>query len=627
MRPVTSWICACRQPTVRAVRRDARLRGREDTFRRRVLIGACLGGAALLLALLACEAFGSAPPPEAQVRPLSFWRQVRRHTSETFGFVFFFAPLVAVWGFSVHIRCSERLIRRPLKTVAVLVVLWLVVVLVKYRCVTQNQQLIALLWYLYYVPMTLIPLLCLVCAFRAAGIDHLRPVCVFEKALVAASVAAVALVLTNSLHHLVFSFNFADPLWQDHYTYRWGYWVLVSLYVGEYLGYFIVLFSSATRRRRAALALITFSAFLVGVYFLLYILRSVYTIRTNFSLAYCATVILLLEISLDLGVLPSSLWYRDAFAGLPLDLKVLTPQNEVAFETDVAGPLPENVAEMMEYMRRQAAGGMAQYRTSLVPHTLFKSYRVSGGTALITEDVTSIDERRDALLERQERLRRSNAALVHEGRVRHELWQLESERRLLQEVKDAISDKIGRMNALLADLPQGDGPEERARRREMLIEVKFLVAYCKRKGALVISRKGDPDFDRDRLQLVFNETASDLRSVGVNCAVVVDVDRQLPVETVHLLYDCLYDTAVAAFFARDPILMIFVRERGERVEMRVALDSAEVDTDRIEQISSRLRQSLREHDATLLLESSPTSLNAVMSLPVAAEGPKGGGAL
>ena len=61
--------------------------------------------------------------------------------------------------------------------------------------------------------------------------------------------------------------------------------------------------------------------------------------------------------------------------------------------------------------------------------------------------------------------------------------------------------------------------------------------------------------------------------------------------------------------------------------MRVALDSAEVDTDRIEQISSRLRQSLREHDATLLLESSPTSLNAVMSLPVAAEGPKGGGAL
>ena len=202
MRPVASWICACRQPTVRAVRRDARLRGREDTFRRRVLIGACLGGAALLLALLACEAFGSAPPPEAQVRPLSFWRQVRRHTSETFGFVFFFAPLVAVWGFSVHIRCSERLIRRPLKTVAVLVVLWLVVVLVKYRCVTQSQQLVALLWYLYYVPMTLIPLLCLVCAFRAAGIDHLRPVCVFEKALVAASVKADLLVLLSDIDGL-----------------------------------------------------------------------------------------------------------------------------------------------------------------------------------------------------------------------------------------------------------------------------------------------------------------------------------------------------------------------------------------------------------------------------------------
>ena len=75
------------------------------------------------------------------------------------------------------------------------------------------------------------------------------------------------------------------------------------------------------------------------------------------------------------------------------------------------------------------------------------------------------------------------------------------------------------------------------------MEVKLLVAYCKRKGGLILAEKSDPDFNRERLELVFNETAADLRSLDIECAALVETSEVLPAATVSVLYDCLYDFA------------------------------------------------------------------------------------
>ena len=103
----------------------------------------------------------------------------------------------------------------------------------------------------------------------------------------------------------------------------------------------------------------------------------------------------------------------------------------------------------------------------------------------------------------------------------------------------------------------------------------------------MLAGKSDPAFNRERLQLVFNETAADLRTLGIDCAALVDVRRVLPASTVSMLYDCLYDFAAAAFAASNPILMLFVsdkveggegagtRRRRHVVEMRVALEAEE----------------------------------------------------
>ena len=79
-------------------------------------------------------------------------------------------PLSAAWGFSMYIRCSDAKIRRWLVGVAALVAFWMLVVLLKYPI--RGDLATALLWYCYYIPMTAIPTLCVLCAMRAASLDE-----------------------------------------------------------------------------------------------------------------------------------------------------------------------------------------------------------------------------------------------------------------------------------------------------------------------------------------------------------------------------------------------------------------------------------------------------------------------
>ncbi len=603
----------------------------DDTLRHQILAGSCAGGAALCLALLALELFGSTLPPEqgaSIMLPGSLFAPPGAYEvvpSSTSGLMILAAPATALWAFSIHVRCSDAQIRHHLKGVAALIGLWMLDVLVKYRYPIHSPVIVAFLWYLFYVPMTLIPMLCLLCALRAAALDGRPWARILHHALGATSLAIIALVLTNTYHLQVFAFDITQPDWQDTYVYRWGYWLAVAIYLAEYLAFFGFLLASARRQLRSVIGLLVMAAVPFAAYALLYALRHQLAARTNFSLNYCLVVMALLELALDFGLLPSYAWYGEAFARLPLDLKILEQDGAVAFETDVAEPAPQAALDLM---RRMPAPGHAQvirFRTSALPHTLFKAMGVRGGVALLAEDVALLDEQHRVLASRNERLQRSNRVLKHESSVRHELWRLESEGRLCRSIEASIADKVGRMQALLDALPQGTSAQDRACRRDMLMEVKLLVAYCKRKGALTLSEKSDPAFGRDRLQLVFNETASDLRSIGVDCAAMVDVRCALAASTVSVLYDCLYDVASVALFATDPILMLYVSGDEEGIEMRVALEAAKPLPQRVETAITGMRESLAAQGGTLSLVAAPTSFHVAMRMRAKDAGqPEGG---
>lgn len=557
------------------------------------------GAAALVFAaaLVAIEAAGVFSPPAPTAMTTG--------SDATVGYMVLFGPVTAVWGLSVHLRCPDTAIRRYLLAIAALVGFWMLIVLIKYSI--RNDLAISILWYCFYIPMCAIPTLCLACALRAAAVDGTQAGRLTREIAAVTSAAFVVLVLTNNCHHLVFEFSFDDPSWQADYHYAFGYYALASWCAVLLALFFATLFLAARRRLRSALVPVGIIVGTGTVYSVLYALRHIVTLASNISLMYSLLTIAALELALDLGLLPSYAWYVDAFRDLPFDLKLLNTKDGIEFATAAAGPLQPAAVKLLEDPTKTEDDTWA-FRTSAIPATLFKTYPVRGGRALLAEDVTAIDERRAALEAKRERLRRSNALLSQRAKVQRELWRLQSEQELFGEIETSLQTKTQRIKQLLDSLPPADDAAAAARRRETLIEVKLLVAYCKRKGALVLAEKKDPDFNRERLQLVFNETASDLRSIGVDCAALVQTSTVLPAQVVSTLYDCLYDFATAAHAARDAALMLFVQEEPGAVVLRAAISASDVQGPYMARMLIELQQHLALRGIAYDIDTDPESI-------------------
>ena len=414
-------------------------------------------------------------------------------------------PRAAVAACALAGLCAPLL----MAAVAGLLALWMALVIVKWK--VADIGLGTLLWYAYYIPMALLPVSCAAIGARTAGLASRPPVRRALRAALAVSCALALLALTNNRHQAFFLFDEPTPGMIGDYTYGWAHAVFLVWSVLCYAAFFASLAYAARRRLRLMLAPVVGVA-LVGIaYCVAYVLRFEAILGLNFSLTYALVLVCALELSLDLGLIPS---------------------------------------------------------------TVFLS-RVRGSLAARSSELA----RRNAMLENERQISQATSSLM-------------AEERLVDEVEAALSVSLARIADILSSLPvKKDAPP--AVRRKELERVRTLIAYCKRKGSLVLAEQADPELDCDRIRLIASELAGDLRAVGIDCAAVVDLAHPLPAQEMSVIYDCIYDFAFVAFESEDPVLMYHLGERDDGTcELRALLQTADEEdlaaTDRARELKSLL---------------------------------------
>lgn len=304
-----------------------------DVDRKHVLIACAIAGAVLGLVLAVLQAAGAFPTSDLHGMPTG--------ASRTTGFMLAMAPLLAAWGFTIHLRCSDAQIARYLKANAALCIAWLLIVTLKYP--TGNDHLVSIMWYLYYVPMLLTSTFSLFSAMRASALDRMPVTSYAKRAVLAIDAALIMLVLTNNLHHMVFRFSFDDPLWSGSYTYGPGYWVVLGWIITQIVLFFACSFAAARRQLRSAFVPLALIVGVLGTYTVLYILR--FLIGSNLALVYSILLTSCLEIALDLGILPSYYWRESMFSALPFNLRILGI--DCAALVDVKRVLPASTVSVL----------------------------------------------------------------------------------------------------------------------------------------------------------------------------------------------------------------------------------------------------------------------------------------
>lgn len=509
---------------------------KQSSPKRRVLIvTACIAVAAFTF-LICAEIFLPSKPPSFS--GLGFG------PSSTTGFMVLLGPALAAWAFSIYVRCPDATIRNQLVTIAALLAFWLLDVIVKYPMKSDLGT--SICWYLYYVPMLFAPALAFTCALRAADFDTTKAGKTARSIAFVGSALLALFALTNNLHHAVFSFSFDDPGWSGNYHYEWGYWLVAVWFVLLYGAFFALLFPAARKQLRPSFAPLAIIAGLAIAYSLLYILRNAHFFSTNLALTYTILIVVAVEITLATGILPSYAWYRETFYKLPFDLKVLTRNGKPAYSTAQAKPLSPETAEKITELGT-LNGAAVDFRVPSNPHSLKRAYGISGGTALLSIDVSKNDARRTALKQRKEELVNASELLKRNTAIRQGLALREAERALFEQINNSLAEKTSEINRLIDELPEDDSPESAAIRRQNLTRVKFLVAYCKRKGSLIVAEREGVSFTQAQVELVFTEAAADFRSMGIESAALFRLNEPLSPAIMAHLYDCAYDFASLAF--------------------------------------------------------------------------------
>ncbi len=521
----------------------------------------------------------------------------------------------SIWGVLVYLRCLDYVLRRRLVAVATIWDLWMIEVILKYKSFTPFYA--TILWYLYYVPMTLVPLLYQLCGLRLAGLEQHRAGRRYRTALWIAAILLIGFVLTNDFHQQVFHFDRSSDTWSNDYTYGWGYFAVLIWTAFNFVAFFILVGRSASFRIQrfsgtAALVLLGGAFFAIS-----YALRVPWAWKLNFSLVYCVLCVVTLEICLDCGVIPSYHDIAGIFDTLPLDLKVLTRDLQEVYATPVSKPIPAGVREEL---RAQELGHSHAFAVVSNPDVMYRSFPLLGGSALLAQDVSEVNELNRELAHRRMELQRQNELLTADYDLKAHLADQEAEALLVKDVDQALARALGEMYGLLSSLPPLTDEASSHERYRMLQCAKMFVAYCKRKGSLTLAQHGESGFDRDRIQLIANEMASDLRTIDVDCASIIAIRRPMHASAVSALYDCVYDFAFFAYTTDHPALMYHLSDHDScSVELRATLFSNDEEDLSQTPAAHELESALQGRNVAYRLEGEPGQLRMIVLMPRAGE--------
>lgn len=222
-----------------------------------------LAGLLLLAAMLVTSAFGPAPvETTASAREIAVlssplgWlldRSIRMRIA---------AVAFSIWGVVAYLRCTDRRARWILAAIAALLVAWMIAMIIKWK--TVSGALAIILWYAYYIPMSLIPVACAFLGAHVAGLDRTRRQRRMLAAALAVSLAFIVLVLTNDYHRWFFTFDTPTAGMLGEYSYGPAYRVFLVWSAVCYAAFFCCMGYAARRRLRLLLAPLwafAFSAF------------------------------------------------------------------------------------------------------------------------------------------------------------------------------------------------------------------------------------------------------------------------------------------------------------------------------------------------------------------------------
>ena len=467
--------------------------------------------------------------------------------------------LFSAWCYSIRMRIVQTQVRRYLLAISVLMVLWILLRSIKFSI--DNMDAERWLWYFYYFPMLLIPMLSVFVSLSLGkGEDFQLPR--WTKLLYLPTMLLLLLVLTNDLHQQVFSFP-SGVLSDREYRYEGGYFFVMG-WEALCAGFAFLSMAKNCRIPRSrrirwlplvplALSLAYACAYVKKVYW-------VWVLAGDMTVSQCLIFASILECCIQCGLIQSNLGYDELFEATSLPVQI-TDQAFCSQYVSVAmrGALPPNELRQMR-----------QDTIHLGDDTLLKRHRLRSGWVFWKEDISVLNQIRKELELTRDELRDTGDVLAAENAQRARWLKLTEENRLYDMMEAQTARQIAMLRDLLAELQRTEDSDRAIR---LLGQIIIIGTYIKRRSNLIFVGVQRGAISVQELRLCLNESSENISVYGADCKTIVKGEGQLTVEQATQIYD-LFEAVVEMGLESLRALLTSI-EVGKQVEVTLCVSAAE----------------------------------------------------
>ena len=471
----------------------------------------------------------------------------RRNFAECF-VQWYCAVLLVLWSLSVHIRVTDRRLRRLLWAVAGFLVLFLLCQVVLYDLCFDDLTVRRWCWYGYYISFLSTAALLLLAA-EAVWRAPSRPLPRWTRIPVAGSALLILGVLTNDLHQLAFRFHSVPFLEADK-----SYGPLFYAYFAAFAALILLGFRTMLGKARALPIgprrwIPMLPVALLSVWLLLNSLgllhRAKGVLIWNIGECFCFGLVGYLEACIQIGLIPANTGYDRLFSA-PFTSAVIVDGAGKPVYRSAGAPYPFEASESLSVREQPIRGGKVVWAADLSP--LLRVNR--------------------ELEENNRRLQERNAYLRQDGQMKRELAELTTRNELYERVSRVVRPQLEELTEL-AGLPGEDFARS-------LPRICVLTCFIKRRSNMELVAR-DGLIHSDELMAALAESTEYLRLCGVDCALSGRGNGEFPSAVVTTAYS-QFQRIVTENLEALRACMVFLRaEQG--LELRLGLRADRFDWD------------------------------------------------
>ena len=453
--------------------------------------------------------------------------------------------IYCAWVIYLNKHIVHKRMRQCLTAIGCLMVFWFFLRTIKYH-VFQDPLSAHICWYLYYLPMLLIPTLGLNAALLLEEKENSK---IRKNHVLLLFFAAVLIicVFTNDLHQQVFRFYLKPPYSDNSYGYGFLFliiqiWIIFCLSAMDVI---LVRRSKTSGKKRFWLPVIPGIVLLgwnIGNILRLPFLSA---IAGDLTAICCLCIAAIFQDCILCGLIPTNSRYFELFQSTGnLDAEITDETFQRYYYT---GNFPELSKDMRECV---IAGSSMQENGTLIRHI-----PVKGGHLFWTEDISALLDQYQDIQEQQEELTERNQLLQMTYQKEAARRKLEEQNRLLNMIQDQTYRQYELLSMYMKKIEQTDSREECD---ILLSKIVVVGTYLKRRKNLVLTRyssQGDSLTMAD-LKQSLAESCENLKLCKIRAAYFVqDKEKLLHADDVLRCYDFfewlieqLFDVVNSIFF-------------------------------------------------------------------------------